>query len=343
MLSEMTSIERFLPSIRRVVMVAPPGASALTTLGPLEAFDVANRFLAARGRPPLYQLQLASLDADSVSSVGVPLRGVPLSEVREVHTLIVGGGPTLPERTLEPALVGEVGRLAAAATRVVSVCGGAFVLGALGLLAGRRCTTHWLWLDALQQRFPEARVEPDAIYTEDGPVWTSAGVTAGLDLALQLIRSDGGPGLARAVARALVVFVHRPGGQAQFSAALTVTGPKRGAGSALDPALDDRIRALVVEVIGEPGGEHDVPALARRMAMSPRNFARVFRARTGETPAAFVARARIEAAQRALADTDATLAAIASACGFGTEATLRRTFARVVGVSPSGWRERFAR
>ncbi|MEQ1506108.1 MAG: AraC family transcriptional regulator, partial [Myxococcota bacterium] len=170
-------------------MVAPPGASALTTLGPLEAFDVANRFLAARGRPPLYRLVLASVGPVAVTSVGVELRATPVAELDPVHTLIVGGGPELPEHALDAALVREVGRLSARATRVVSVCGGAFVLGALGLLDGRRCTTHWLWVDALRERFPEARVEPDAIYTADGPIWTSAGVTAGVDLALQLIRS----------------------------------------------------------------------------------------------------------------------------------------------------------
>lgn len=312
-------------------MVAAPGASALSTLGPLEAFDVANRLLAARGRPAAWAVRLVALGPVS-ASVGVSLGAEPIAAIDAVHTLIVGGGPELPARGFDPELVAAVGRLAARAERVVSVCSGAFVLAALGLLDGRRCTTHWLWLDALRRAAPAARVEADAIYTEDGPVWTSAGVTAGLDLALALIRADAGPRLAQATARALVVFVHRPGGQAQFGAALQ-----------LRPGRDDRLRALIAEVVADPGAPLDVPTLARRMAMSPRNFSRVFQRETGETPAAFVAKARIEAAQRALADSDASMAQIADVCGFGTEATLRRTFARVVGVSPAAWRARFAR
>lgn len=312
-----------------MLVVAVDGASALSTLGVLEVFDVANRTLAARRRPPAYATTLAAAGPEVVTSVGVGLRARALGELQPPHTLVVGGGPDLPS-ALDPAFVAQVGRLAEGATRVVSVCAGAFVLGRLGLLRGVRCTTHWLWLDALRAEFPEARVESDALYTVDGRVWTSAGVTAGIDLALQLVRTDLGPKVAQTVARALVMFVHRPGGQAQFGAALRL---REGA--------DDRLRALISDVVQHPARDCDVPALARRVGMSPRHFARVFLAQTGETPAAFVARARVEAAQRRLADGDASLAAVAEDCGFGTEVTLRRTFARVVGVGPAEWRARF--
>lgn len=327
----MTETERFLPSPKSVALFAISGGSLLSVVGPFEALDIANRLRAARGRPPLYVLRGAGREGHIPHAHGLGLEVELSASLPSVHTLIVGGGPDLPERPVDPALLREVERLAKGAERIVSVCGGAFVLGELGLLDGRRCTTHWMWLELLRQRFPAAQVEPDAIYTEDGPIWTSAGVTAGIDLALQLVRTDGGSRLAHAVARMLVVFVQRPGGQTQFGSALRMR-----------PATDDRLRDLVTAVLRDPGAQHDVETLAQRMAMSPRNFARTFKAQTGQTPAAFVARARIEAAQRALAGSDASIAEIAGDCGFGSEATLRRSFQRLVGVSPSDWRARFS-
>ncbi|MEZ4316670.1 MAG: helix-turn-helix domain-containing protein [Myxococcota bacterium] len=311
-------------------MLVPPGAQLVGLLGFVEAFDAANRLLVSAGRDPLYDVQVVGVADETPCIAGPVLRTQPASEVTAVHTLVVGGALDLADHPVDPAVLAEAGRLAGLAERVVSVCMGAFVLGSLGWLDGRRCTCHWLGLDALRARFPLARVEDDAIFTEDGGVCTSAGATAGIDLALQLIRRDRGSRLALAVARALVVFAQRPGGQSQFGSAVR-----------LRPSADDRLSRLVNEVVHQPGGSHTVEAMARRVGMSARHFARVFAEQTGETPAAFVARARVEAAQRALAQTDASLAEIADQCGFGTPETLRRTFLRVSGATPSAWRDRF--
>lgn len=311
-----------------MTLLLPPGAQLIGMIGFLEAFDAANRVLGAAGRPPAYALTVAGIGSELRSVSGLGLRPVDVVTVAATHTLVVGGA--LPDGSADPRVVAQVGRLGAGATRVVAVCAGAFVLGELGWLDGRRCTTHWLALDPLRARFPAALVEPDALYTEDGRVYTSAGATAGVDLALHLIRQDLGPRVARAVARVLVVFAHRPGGQSQFGSALR-----------LRPDLDATLQALVDHVLGHPEGDHRVEVLAARAGMSPRNFARVFRARTGETPAAFVARARVELAQRALVLGGDGLDLIAARCGFGTAETLRRSFHRVTGVSPGAWRARF--
>lgn len=332
-MAEMTTVPQFPPSAREVVVLVPAGSPIIGLIGFIEALDAANRFRAARGQPPLYSIQLTSVGSDVASSAGPVLQTRPAHTVSAVHTLILGG-PSLDDsaaaRPLSPALLAQAGRLAALAERRVSICSGAFVLGELGLLDGRRCTTHWLVLDQLRARFPLARVEDDAIFVEDGPVVTSAGATAGIDLALHLIRQDGGAGLALIVARSLVVFAQRPGGQSQFGSTLR-----------LRPGLDERMRALVGRVVADPAAPHSVPEMARSVAMSPRHFARVFREQAGETPAAFVARVRVEAAQRALAHSDATVEAIADACGFGTAETMRRTFLRVAGTTPDHYRRHF--
>lgn len=308
----------------------PASAQLVGTLGFYEALDVVNRVRADQGAPPAYDLQLLGVEAETSSVGGPVLRTRPSADVDRVHTVVIGGTLALADTPADPRLVAEVGRLAAAADRVVSLCVGAFVLGELGLLDDRRCTTHWLTVQQLADRFPRARVEVDAIYTEDGPVLTSAGATAGIDLALHLIRRDHGDRMARFVARSLVLFAHRPGGQSQFGAALR-----------LRPTLDERLERLVAGVMDDPGGDHRVEVLAARVGMSPRHFARQFREQTGQTPAAFVAQVRVEAAQRVLTQSDAGMAEVAHGCGFGTPETLRRTFLRVIGVTPSAYRERF--
>lgn len=327
----MTFNRRFLPSPRRVVVVAPPGGLFTGVFAALEAFQFANLVLQHAGREPLYETVLAGLEDATASLAGHRVCTTPLAQVGPLHTLFVGGGPALPERPIPPALLEATAPLADRAERIVASCGGAFVLAELGLLDGRRCTTHWLHTDALQARVPSARVEPDAIFTHDGPVWTSAGATAALDLALQLIHQDGGARLARAVAQVMVVFVQRPGGQSQFSSSLR-----------LSPTTGERFRALIQGIHREPAADHRVEALATRMGMSPRHFARVFRTQTGSSPAALVTRIRVEAAQRALASSGASVAEVARDTGFGTEETLRRSFQRVLGVTPRVYRERFA-
>lgn len=325
----MTKTGRSLPT-RRIVVLTPPGGQLIGVVGFIEAFDAANRILASRGKPPLYELVTVGLDAVTPSCAGPALQTVPSSQIQSLHTLVVGGALDLPEAPVLERLLAETGRLAERAERLVSVCMGAAVLGSIGALDGRRCTCHWLRLDEMRERFPNAQVQDDAIFTEDGPVFTSAGATAGIDLALHLVRLDGGPRLALAVARTLVVFAQRPGGQSQFSRALRVRS-----------GIDDRMADLVAGVLEDPKANHTVDALATRVGMSHRNFARVFRAQTGQTPAAFVAGVRVEAAQRHLLQSDATLETVAEDCGFGTVETFRRTFRRVTGVSPSDYRRRF--
>ncbi|MCO4772518.1 MAG: helix-turn-helix domain-containing protein [Deltaproteobacteria bacterium] len=327
----MTSDRRFLPLPLRVVVVLPSGGQLIGVMGLYEAFEAANRILASRDRPPLYTLDLVGVQDATRSAAGPVLATAAIADVADLHTLVVGGALEIPDAPVSPELRTQIARLADAAERVVGVCMGTFVLGDVGLLDGRRCTTHWLALQRLRECVPAALVEDDALYTEDGRVWTSAGASAGIDLALQLIRRDGGPRLALSVAQVLVMFAHRPGGQSQFGSALRL-----GAG------LDDRMRRLVAGVIRDPAGDHRVAGLAARAGMSPRNFARVFRQQTGETPAAFVTRVRVEAAQRLLVSADDTVASVAADCGFGSEDTLRRTFLRVRGVTPTAYRARFA-
>lgn len=329
-MSGMTKSGHFLP--REVVVWVPPGSQLIAVMGLVEAFDAANGYRAHRGEPALYATRIVGCAGETASAAGVTLR-TPVGRGDEpVHTLVVGG--SLAEaRAAAPLPHGgreALEALARRAERVVSVCAGTFWLGELGLLHGRRCTTHWLAVDVLAARFPTAKVETDALFTADGTLFTSAGGTAGIDLALHLIGLDGGRRLARAVARALVVFAQRPGGQSQFSV-VTRTPDARS----------ERIRRVVQAVVERPADDHVVPALARRAAMSERHFARAFRAETGATPAAFVTSVRIEAAQRLLLDGDAGLEQVAEASGFGSVESLRRAFRRVAGTSPASWRARF--
>jgi transcriptional regulator GlxA family with amidase domain len=228
--------------------------------------------------------------------------------------------------------VAGVRRVARRDRRVGSVCTGAYLLAEAGVLDGRRVTTHWASCRDLAERYPRLSVEPDPIFVRDGPVITSAGVTAGMDLALALVEEDHGRELALAVARRLVMFVKRPGGQSQFSIALEAQA------SAREPVPD--VQAFIA---AHPGADLSVGALARRAGMSPRNFARVFARETGTTPARFVERARVEAARRQLEDTGLGLAGVADACGFGSVETLRRSFLRQLRVGPAEYRHRFQR
>jgi transcriptional regulator GlxA family with amidase domain len=226
------------------------------------------------------------------------------------------------------------GRLAIprSARRVCAVCTGAFLLAEAGLLDGRRAVTHWGSCDALQQPYPRITVERDPIFLRDGKVWTSAGVTAGIDLALALVEEDLGRAMALRVARHLVVFLKRPGGQSQFSAMLE--SQAQGDGAFGD--LHDWMARRLADDLG-------VDALAARAGMSPRNFARVYAKRMGTTPAKAVERLRVDAARRALEETDASIESIADRCGFGDEERMRRSFLRSLGVPPRHYRARFTR
>lgn len=319
-----------LMAVRRVVVLAFAGAQAIDVVGPIEVFSAADR-LAGGDR---YTVELVSGRAEPIAtSSGV--RVLPdraIAGVRgSIDTLIVAGGEGVRAALADPRLVGWVARAATRARRVCSVCTGAFLLAEAGLLEGRRATTHWSACDELARRYPKVRVEPDPIFVRDGDIATSAGVSAGIDLALALVEEDLDPTLAREVARWLVLFLKRPGGQAQFSGALA--GPAAVRHSTL--------RTLQEWIPGHLDEDLSVLALAERAAMSPRNFARVFRRELATTPADYVERLRVEQARSRLESSDTPIELVAAECGFGTVETLRRAFQRRVGASPSQYRERF--
>jgi transcriptional regulator GlxA family with amidase domain len=253
----------------------------------------------------------------------------------QIDTLVVAGGSGSRAACEDERLIAFIRRAAARARRTASVCTGAFLLARARVLAGRRATTHWAAAEELARAYPDVDVDADPIYVRDGSVWTSAGVTAGIDLALALVEEDLDRDAALAIARHLVMFLRRPGGQSQFSAALA--GQVRGEHARGRSSLREVQRAVVEDV----AGVHTVEAMALRAHMSTRHFARAFRAETGMTPARYVERVRLEAARRSLEEGDDALAAIARACGFGTAETMRRTFLRALGVGPAEYRRRF--
>jgi transcriptional regulator GlxA family with amidase domain len=311
------------------VIVAYPGVQLLDVVGPLEVLSIANRFV----RDGAYRVEVATVDGAPVTgSSGLAITPHrPVSAVRgEIDTVIVAGGEGTPGAMRDRALVGWVQRIAPRCRRVASVCSGAFVLAEAGLLDGRRATTHWDVCDLLAQRYPAVTVDPDPIFVRDGNVATSAGVTAGMDLALAFVEEDLGRDVALQVARQLVLFVRRPGGQSQFSAQL-----------ASQHALRPGLRELQAWIAERPAEDLSVGALASRASMSPRHFARAFREEIGMTPAAYVECARVEHARRLLETTDLGAGEVARASGFGSIETLRRAFARRLGVAPSDYRQRF--
>ena len=254
-----------------------------------------------------------------------------MADVRgPIDTLVIAGGSGTRDAASDQAVVDWARAAAQRSRRVTSVCTGAFVLAAAGLLDGKRATTHWQWCDLLAGLFPAVEIERDAIYVVDGATYTSAGVTAGMDLALALVEEDLGPHVARDVAQQLVIFLRRPGGQSQFSSQL----------SAL-PADHEPLRDLQAWIPANVSADLSVPALADRVAMSPRNFARTFRRETGVTPAAYVEAVRIEQARIALESSHAPVETVAAECGFGTVETMRRSFHRQLGVGPADYRSRF--
>jgi transcriptional regulator GlxA family with amidase domain len=312
-------------------MLVFPGLQVLDATGPLEVFSAAND-ARPRGAPAYEPLLVARRAGPVTTSAGYALvaqRGI--GELRgPLDTLLVAGGPGTTRALGDRALLGWLRRTAPKARRVASVCTGAFLLAEAGLLDGLRVTTHWSACDALQRRYPGLQVDPDPIYVRAGRISTSAGVSSGMDLALALVEEDLGREVALAVARRLVLFLARPGGQSQFSAQLAGQLAER------EPLRD--LQAWIAE---HPRADLSVAALARRVAMSPRNFARVFAREVGATPADFVERARVECARRALEDGADGIDAVAEAAGFGSAETLRRAFLRNLGVGPAAYRSRF--
>ncbi|MET0390087.1 MAG: GlxA family transcriptional regulator [Polyangiales bacterium] len=322
---------------RRIVIVALPACAALDVVGPYEVFAGAREGLQRRGARDLgYEPMVVGIDNTGIpseSGLGLQAHGSLAQLVRKrapLHTLLIAGGSGARAAVNDRRVLRWVQLLAARAERVASVCTGAFVLAAAGLLDGRRATTHWAYCRQLAESFPRVKVEPDPIYIEDGRIWTSAGVTAGMDLALAMVERDCGHALSAAVARHYVMFIRRAGGQSQFSPHLT-------ASRAHSPSL----RELHDFISEHPGEQLDVPSLAKRAGMSVRNFSRRFRAELGVPPAAYIERVRLEHARALLEDSTHGIDEVATRAGFGQAETLRRVFARHIGLSPREYRARF--
>jgi transcriptional regulator GlxA family with amidase domain len=316
---------------RRIVIVVVDRFQPLDVTGPTEVFDAARRLSGGSA----YRIEVVTPTGDTVRSLSGLRFGADgaLRTVRgEIDTLIVAGGEGITAASKDAVLVKAIARLAARSRRVASVCNGAFLLAAAGVLDGRRAVTHWAQCDALADQYPTVTVEPDRIYVRDGNVFTSAGVTTGIDLALALVADDLGAAVAQQVARWLVVFAQRPGGQSQFSESLAVA-------ASTDDALRDVLAWLPVHL----ADDCSVPALAARAAMSERTFARRFRAEVGRTPAAHVELLRVEAAKALLESAAIALPTIAQLCGFGAIETMHRSFRRVAGTTPNSYRSHFRR
>jgi transcriptional regulator GlxA family with amidase domain len=306
---------------------------SLDVTGPLEVFAAARELIAARGAGRDYELRVVGVDGAPLrtsSGLTIVPHGPTGSPARGLDTLIVPGGSGHRAAAECPQLIEWIRRTSSSARRTASVCTGAFLLARAGLLDGRRATTHWAFAQPLQEMYPAIDVQPDPIFIRDGSIWTSAGVTAGMDLALALVEQDLDREAALVIARHLVLFLRRPGNQSQFSATLGAQQPAR-----------EPLREIQRAVLEDIAGEHSVAAMAARAHMSPRNFARAFRAETGVTPARYVERVRIEAARRRLEDGGDPVASVAAACGFGTAETMRRVFVRSLAVGPTEYRRRF--
>jgi transcriptional regulator GlxA family with amidase domain len=322
-------------STRHVALVAFPGVQVLDVTGPLEVFSQASRrlFETTKRNEPEYTVEVVARRAGPIStSSGIRLLADrAVGEVRGgVDTLLVAGGAGTIAAMKDELLLAWLRRIARRARRFGSVCSGTFLLAEAGLLDGRRATTHWQFCRELAQRYPRVAVDEDPIFVRDGNVYTSAGVTAGMDLALALVEEDHGREIALAVARQLVLFLKRPGGQSQFSAQIAVQAADR-----------EPLRAVQLWIADHLDAELSVPVLARRAAMSERNFSRRFTRETGATPGDFVLRARVEAARRRLEESSEGVDTIAAQCGFGSAEVMRRAFSRTLRVPPSAYRMRF--
>jgi transcriptional regulator GlxA family with amidase domain len=313
-----------------VLMVLFDRVQSLDVTGPLEVFAGANTWCSQNQRNFVYDIRTASLGGHTVrTSSG--LRVTPDEDLRQAEgpdLLIVPGGEG--SRQPDPELVAWLRTRGPQTRRLVSVCTGAFLLAEAGLLDGHRVTTHWFHCDALAARFPRLTVDPDPIFVRDGTVTTSAGVTAGIDLALALVEEDLGRDAALDIARHLVVFLRRPGNQAQFSAQL-----------AGQLACREPLRDVQRWIADHPDADLSVDKLATRASLSPRQFARAFAAEVGMPPGRYVDRVRLEAARRRLEDTADGVEQTARSCGYGTAEAMRRAFIRALGVSPGEYRRRF--
>lgn len=310
---------------RVVVIVVFDDVTMLDVAGAGEVFAEANRFGGD------YDIRIASVDGcDVATSVGIRM-GVTdsIASIESADTVLVAGSDSIPSRPIDPALVEAVKSVASRTRRLGSICTGSFILAQAGLLSGRRATTHWRETRRLARAFPDITVEPDALFVRDGDVFTSAGVSSGIDLALALVEQDHGADLVRDVARWLVVYLKRAGGQSQFSALIEANPPPQSA-----------LRAVTEAIAANPAADHSVKSLAVRASLSTRQLTRLFRSELGMTPAEYVEMIRIDAARAAL-DAGRTVTDTAHLAGFGSTETLRRAFVEHLGVSPKAYRDRF--
>ncbi|MFC3227510.1 GlxA family transcriptional regulator [Marinibaculum pumilum] len=319
---------------RTILLLAFEEVALLDLVGPADAFTVVSGHVLSQS-PPAYRVAVASVPGGpirSVSGLSIDTLALDAIDPAAIDTIIVPGGGPPQAPPVPPNLVAWLAGNGAAARRLCSVCTGAFLLAAAGLAEGRRLATHWEAAGELQRRHPAVSVEPEPIFVHDGPVWSSAGFTAGIDLALALVEEDHGHAAAMQLARLMVMFVKRPGEQRQFSSALASQ-------TAADPAFD-RLHAWIVDNLD---ADLRVEALAARAGMAPRTFARRYARAAGRTPARTVELLRLEAACQALLDPQLPIKQVARRCGFGDEQNLRRCFLRRYGMVPAQYRSRFAR
>jgi len=326
--------------VRRVAILAYEGCQSLDVTGPLEVFHAACVRRAAdaatHGEAAPYEARVVGFTAERVRTESglwlcpdEPLDALSPTHAAQLHTLIVPGGPGLEKLLGDSAAMARLTRVAGSAQRVASVCTGAFLLARIGLLTGRRATTHWAYCDELSYHFPDVQLQRDTLYVEDRGVWSSAGVTAGIDLTLALVERDLGAKLASEIARWLVVFVRRSGGQAQVSAALSAQSAELAS-----------VRELAAWVADHPTCDLSIPQLAKRCGMSARNFARAFREQLGATPRRFIEQARIDVAKRLLEASERSVDEVAEEAGFASAHSLRRALRRSVGAGPREYRTR---
>lgn len=317
--------------MRKVVIVGYRDADLVEIAGAAEAFDIANRL----GAAPAYQVRLAApqdglMHCSSGLTLVTPHRLDRIAGA--LDTLVIAGGPGSEQIVADTPTLDQVRRLAAASKRVASICSGAFVLAAAGLLEGRRATTHWGYADDLARRYPGVRVDPAPLYIRDGNIYTAAGITSTLDLSLALIEEDHGPTLARRVAKSLVVYLQRPGNQAQVS--MFLAGP---------PPEHRLVRDLAGHIGANPAADLSTPVLAERGGLSTRQLTRLFDAHLGTTPSRYVRAVRTEAAAHLLTSTGLPLTAVAKRCGFGSTETLRQAFLDHYDTVPSHYRRLMSR
>lgn len=316
---------------RTVTLVVFDQLQPLDLVGPHEVFAGANSYERSQGRPVPYEISIVATVPGLVrSSSGLPIMAEHALPRSAVDTIVVVGGTGSRTARHDETLVNWLRHASGQARRTCSVCTGSFVLAAAGLLDGRRATTHWAFAAEFARDYPGVDVDPDPLFVNDGPIWTSAGVTAGIDLALALVEADLGATVAQTVARGLVLFLRRSGGQSQFAGEVWRNPPER-----------EVLREVIQYIHAEPAADLRLPALAERATMSVRHLQRTFTRELGQSPAGYISRVRVDAARRVLELEPVTVTEAARRCGFGTAEAMRRAFHRHLGISPDAYRDRF--